>query len=283
MSNDTPIIDWQKVDAIIENALTEDLGSGDVTTNYLFEPTERAHAVMKAKADGVIAGLPIAERVFRKLDPNIEWQPRISEGGTVTPGNVIVEIKGTRRALLSGERLALNILQRLSGIATQTAQFVNAVQGLPVKILDTRKTLPGLRVLEKYGVAVGGGVNHRFGLYDAFMIKDNHIKLAGGISNAVDKIRRKNVNHLSIEVETSSLAEVEEALRAGVDIIMLDNMSNAAMREAVLLINKRAITEASGGVSLETVCSIAETGVDTISVGALTHSPQALDIALYFL
>jgi len=276
------MLDWQKVDVIIDNALAEDLDNGDVTTNYLFEPTEIAHAVMKAKAAGVIAGLPVAERVFRRLAPQVDWKTRVSEGGAVSPGDVIAEIKGTRRALLTGERLALNILQRLSGIATLTARFVNAVQGLPVKILDTRKTLPGLRVLEKYAVAVGGGVNHRFGLFDAVMIKDNHIKLAGGIRRAVEKIRRKNVNHLSIEVETSTLAEVEEALSADADIIMLDNMSNADMRAAVQLINKRAVTEASGGVTLETVRGIAETGVDRISVGALTHSPQALDIALYF-
>lgn len=273
-------LDWEVVDNIIENALQEDLGSGDVTSNALFGPEERALAYLMSKAEGVLAGLPVAERVFRKLDPGFTWDPKCREGQRIGNGSVIAVFEGTCRALLSGERLALNILQRLSGIATLTAQFVEAVAGLPVKILDTRKTLPGLRVLEKYAVALGGGTNHRFGLYDGIMIKDNHIRLAGGIRPAVEKIRRANLS-LPVEVETTTLEEVQTALAAGADIIMLDNMDNATMRRAVQLIAGRAITEASGGVNLQTVRGIAQTGVDTISVGALTHSAPALDIGMY--
>lgn len=281
-NNQLPDLDWEKIDLIIENAFAEDIGDGDVTTNSLFKAEEKAAAFMKVKADGIIAGLPIAERVFRKLDPDFGWETNVAEGAAVAAETVFVEMKGARRALLSGERLALNILQRLSGIATQTAAYVKAAGNTKVKILDTRKTLPGLRVIEKYAVAVGGGQNHRFGLFDAIMIKDNHIKLAGGIAKAVHTVRQANTKNLPVEVETSNLAEVEEALTAGADIIMLDNMSNDMMRQAVQKIGGRAKVEASGGITLERIASIAETGVDYISVGALTHSVKALDIGLYF-
>lgn len=277
-----PWIDWVKVDRIIDTALEEDIGEGDVTTNTLFDESETASAYLMSKATGIVAGLNIAERVFLRLDAGVEWRSTVEEGSRIKPRQVIAEFSGSLRALLTGERLALNIAQRLSGIATQTAKFIEAVDGLPVKILDTRKTLPGLRVLEKYAVAVGGGANHRFGLFDGIMIKDNHIKIAGGIQKAVAKMRASNPRNLLIEVETSNLDEVKAALAADADIIMLDNMSNATMSEAVKLIGNKAITEASGGVTLNSVRSIAETGVDCISVGALTHSTPALDISMYF-
>ncbi|MCB0262726.1 MAG: carboxylating nicotinate-nucleotide diphosphorylase [Calditrichia bacterium] len=277
-----PWIDWVKVDRIIDTALEEDIGEGDVTTNTLFDESETASAYLMSKATGIVAGLNIAERVFLRLDAGVEWRSTVEEGSRIKPRQVIAEFSGSLRALLTGERLALNIAQRLSGIATQTAKFIEAVDGLPVKILDTRKTLPGLRVLEKYAVAVGGGTNHRFGLFDGIMIKDNHIKIAGGIQKAVAKMRASNPRNLLIEVETSNLDEVKAALAADADIIMLDNMSNATMSEAVKLIGNKAITEASGGVTLNSVRSIAETGVDCISVGALTHSTPALDISMYF-
>ena len=277
-----PEINWPEVDAIIENALQEDIRDGDATTEALFDTTETARAYMLAKDTGIIAGLPIAERVFRKLEANIDWQPKIDEGARVKPRDLILEIGGSKRTLLTGERLALNILQRLSGIATVADQYTSAVSGLSVKILDTRKTLPGLRVIEKYAVAVGGATNHRFGLYDGIMIKDNHIKLAGGISAAIAKLRANNPKNLQIEVETSNLDEVREALSAGADIIMLDNMPPKLMKEAVGIINNKTLVEASGGINLETVRAAAETGVDFVSVGALTHSVRALDIGLYF-
>lgn len=277
-----PWIDWVKVDRIIDNALQEDIGEGDVTTNTLFDESETASAYLMSKATGIVAGLNIAERVFLRLDAGVEWRSTVEEGSRIKPRQVIAEFSGSLRALLTGERLALNIVQRLSGIATQTARFIETVDGLPVKILDTRKTLPGLRVLEKYAVAVGGGTNHRFGLFDGIMIKDNHIKIAGGIQKAVAKMRASNPRNLLIEVETSNLDEVKAALAADADIIMLDNMSNTTMSEAVKLIGNKAITEASGGVTLSSVRGIAETGVGCISVGALTHSVPALDISMYF-
>ena len=278
----SPPLDWHQIDPILENALREDVGSGDVTSETLFAAAKPGHAYLLAKEAGTIAGLPLAERVFRKLDPGCRWQPAVAEGAAVESGRLIAEVQGSARALLTGERLALNILQRLSGIATLTGRFVEKLAGLPIILLDTRKTLPGLRVLEKYAVAVGGGRNHRYGLYDGVMIKDNHIKLAGGIPAALAQIGPARERNLQIEVETTTLAEVNEALLGGADIIMLDNMTPAMMREAVTLIAGRAKTEASGGITLDTVRAIAETGVDFISVGALTHSPRALDIGLYF-
>lgn len=278
--NWTPL-DWSQVDQIIENALREDVGRGDITTNLLFPEGVRCKAVILAKEEGILAGLPIAERVFRKLDKNIVWDEKKKDGEKIEPNQILAEISGSQRAILTGERLGLNFLQRLSGIATLTSKFVRAVEGLSVKILDTRKTAPGLRILDKYAVSVGGGTNHRFGLYDGVLIKDNHIKFAGGISRAVRLIRERAPKGIKIEVEASTLDEVKEALEAGADIIMVDNMTVENIKKAVELINGRAIIEASGGVTLENIRRIAETGVNSISVGSLTHSPHALDIALY--
>lgn len=274
-------LDFNRVDRIIEYALREDLGDGDITTNPLVTEKEDSKAVIRAKARGVIAGLPIAKRVFQKLDHTVVCVDNIGDGENIKPGDIISEINGGTRALLSGERLALNILQRLSGIATLTSRYVKAVEGLPVKILDTRKTAPGLRILDKYAVSVGGGYNHRFGLFDGVLIKDNHIGIAGGISEAVAVIRKKYRQKYKIEVETSDIEQVKEALIAGADIIMLDNMSREQMRKAVRLIDRNALVEASGGINIKNVREVAETGVDFISVGALTHSAPALDIGLY--
>jgi nicotinate-nucleotide pyrophosphorylase (carboxylating) len=278
--NRTPL-DWSQVDRIIENALREDVGEGDITTNLLFSEDVPCEAVISAKEEGKLAGLLIAERVFRKLDKSIVWNEKKRDGEKVESNQVLAEISGSQRAILTGERLALNFVQRLSGIATLTSKYVEAVEGLPVKILDTRKTAPGLRILDKYAVCVGGGVNHRFGLYDGVLIKDNHIKFAGSIGRAIRLIRERAETGIKIEVEASTLDEVKEAVEAGANIIMLDNMTVETMKRAVEFINGRALIEASGGVSLENIRRIAETGVDFISVGSLTHSPRALDIALY--
>lgn len=274
-------LDFTRVDRLIDYSLREDLGEGDITTNALTAENEDCKAVIRAKARGVVAGLPIAKRVFQKLDHTVVCVNNANDGEEVKPGYVLCELNGSKRALLSGERLALNIIQRLSGIATLTAKYVKAVEGLPVKILDTRKTVPGMRVLDKYAVAVGGGFNHRFGLYDGILIKDNHIKAAGGISDALHIMKKKYKNKFKIEVETSNLEEVKEALISGADIIMLDNMSTDEMSKAVRLIAAAALVEASGGITLKNVREIAETGVNFISVGAITHSPPALDIGLY--
>jgi nicotinate-nucleotide pyrophosphorylase (carboxylating) len=274
-------LDWDKLEAIIENALQEDIDGGDITTNQLFPEDRDCRAVIMAKEEGIVAGLPIAGKVFMKLDKNVLWNERMRDGQVVRPKDILAEIEGSARTVLTGERTALNFLQRLSGIATLTSKFVKAVEGHPVKILDTRKTVPGLRIMDKYAVSVGGGYNHRFGLYDGVLIKDNHIKLAGGITNAVRLIRQNAKTESKIEVETSTLEEVKEALSVGVDWIMLDNMPIELMREAVRIINHKALTEASGGVTLKNIRSIAETGVDFISIGSLTHSPSALDVGMY--
>lgn len=274
-------IDWEKVDLIIENTLEEDLGSGDVTTDAIFSVDDTCEALIIAKEEGIIAGIPIAERVFQKLAPEVTVAQKLKDGEHVNPGDEILVIKGSIHAVLSGERLSLNLLQRMSGIATATSKYVAAISGYRTRILDTRKTAPGLRVLDKYAVSIGGGCNHRFGLYDAVLIKDNHIDFAGNISNAVEIVRSKYQSKFKVEVETSTLDEVREALKAGADIIMLDNMTVEMMKEAVRIINGKSIAEASGGITLDTVRQIADTGVDFISVGAITHSSPALDIGLY--
>ena len=278
---DNIVLDWDKVDSIIENALEEDIGSGDITTNAIFPPNLDCEAKIIAKEEGVIAGIPVAEKVFQKMDRNASFTRIVEDGDEVNPGQEILRIKASVRAVLSAERLALNLLQRMSGIATASSKYAAALRGTRTKILDTRKTAPGLRILDKYAVLTGGGQNHRVGLYDAVLIKDNHINFVGSITKAVETIRAEYGGQYKIEVETSNLPEVKEALESGADIIMLDNMSISMMREAVSLINGRAKTEASGGITLETVADIAETGVDYISVGAITHSSPSLDISLY--
>lgn len=264
----------------IEEWLQEDVGSGDVTTMSTIPADEHGVGILYAKESGVIAGLSIAQQVFETVDPALVFTASVEEGAHVKKGDQLAEVSGSVRSILSGERLALNLMQRLSGIATQTNAYVQAVSSTKARVVDTRKTTPGLRFLEKYAVRVGGGHNHRFALYDAVMIKDNHIKGAGGIAQAVEAARAQIPHTMTIEVEAETLEQVQEALDAGADIIMLDNMSNADMTQAVALIQGRAIVEASGGVNLETIRSIAMTGVDVISVGALTHSVKAFDISL---
>lgn len=273
-------LNWAEVERIIENALREDTPGGDVTTNYLFEPEEQATGIFRAKASGRIAGLAVAERVFRKLDPLSRFSAKVKEGDPVASGLVLAEVTCRRRALLTGERVALNLMQRMSGIATLASHYVDAVKDLPVTILDTRKTAPGLRVLDKYAVRLGGATNHRLTLSDLAMIKDNHIRLAGGVWEAVRKIRARAPADLRIEVECANLDQVREAMEAGADIIMLDNMMPSLLREAVQMVQKRAQVEASGNIGLDTVRAVAETGVNFISVGRLTHSAPALDISM---
>lgn len=274
-------LDPKYIDEIITLALKEDIGSGDITTDAVISQSDNAEAFIISKANGVISGLPVAEMIFRKLGKNMIWLPHVKEGEHVSKGDLIVEFSGSLRAILSGERTALNFLQRMSGISTATSKFVDAVKDTNVKILDTRKTAPGQRVLDKYAVKMGGGTNHRIGLYDMVMIKDNHIKAAGSITKAVEKIRSNVDGNIKIEVETTNIDEVNEALAAKADIIMLDNMTLEMMKKCVEIINHKALVEASGGVILEKIKFIAETGVDFISVGALTHSVKALDLSQY--
>jgi nicotinate-nucleotide pyrophosphorylase (carboxylating) len=263
--------------------LEEDVGTGDITTMATVPAGHRSVGIIHAKDDGVVAGLPVAQLVFETVDPALRFAAKVREGQRVERGTVLAEVEGATHSILTGERLALNLLQRLSGIATQTRRFVEAVAGFPVRIADTRKTTPGHRLLEKYAVRVGGGANHRFGLYDAVMIKDNHIKAAGGIAAAVAAARSRIPHTMTIEVEAETVAEAEEAAAAGADIVMLDNMGTADMAEAVRRIRgvaPRVVIEASGGMALERVKEVAACGVDVISVGGLTHSVRALDISL---
>lgn len=268
----------KQITGIIERALNEDIETGDVTTNAIIDDRSAASAVWIAKQDGIVSGLKIAENVFRVLDRNIEWFPQVNDGDTVWKGDILVKFKGRCRAVLTAERVALNFAQRMSGIATGTGKMVKELEGLSARILDTRKTVPGLRVLDKYAVASGGGMNHRMGLYDLAMIKDNHIVAAGGISSAVERVRSQTPD-MEIEVEATSLQQADEALKAGADIIMLDNMSLGLMKQAVQHIAGRAKTEASGNITLKRVRKVAKTGVDYISAGALTHSVEAFDIS----
>lgn len=276
-------LDINSVKELVKAALKEDINTGDLTTDNLIPDNINVTANLKVKANGIIAGFSVAEVVFKLLDPDIIWEPLMDDGDKVESGKIIANFNGSYKAILKGERTALNFLQRISGIATQTNKYVKALNGLKTIILDTRKTVPGHRILDKYAVKMGGGTNHRFGLFDLVMIKDNHIKIAGGISNAVIEIKAKIENTIKIEVETSMLEEVEEAINTDVDIIMLDNMSIDQMKKAVKLIDGKVLTEASGNVTLESVRKIAETGVDFISVGELTHSVKALDIGLYII
>lgn len=268
------------IDQLIDLSIEEDIATGDVTTNSIIPAHSKAVAEMKMKADGVISGLDIAKRVYERFEKNMVWQPLVKDGDPVKKGDIILRIEASYRCLLLGERLSLNILQRMSGIATETAKYVKELTGTHTQLLDTRKTAPGLRVLDKLAVKQGGGTNHRMGLYDMAMIKDNHIKVAGNITNAVHAVRKNIPAEIKIEVETTNLDEVKEALAVHADIIMLDNMSNADMAEAVKIINGRAKTEASGNMSIPRLKEVAATGVDYISVGALTHSVTALDISM---
>ncbi|GAB1159475.1 carboxylating nicotinate-nucleotide diphosphorylase [Paenibacillus illinoisensis] len=267
----------------IKNWLREDVGAGDVTTNVTIPAGHQSKAVIHAKDHGFIAGISVAELVFQVVDPSLVFSAMVQDGDEVTRGTTLAEVEGSTHSLLTGERLALNLLQRMSGIATRTRSYVDALEGLSTRLVDTRKTTPGHRMLEKYAVRIGGGANHRFGLYDAVMIKDNHIKGAGGITEAVKRARDVIPHTMTIEVETENLTQVNEALQAGADIIMLDNMHPDQMREAVSVIRKQAPhvkVEASGNVSLDTIRGIAESGVDVISVGRLTYSFESLDISL---
>lgn len=269
-------------DEVIKTALREDIGSGDITTVSTVAPHTVAHGKFIAKEGGVICGLPILERVFFLLDDTVLITARVEEGDYVQKGDVIAEISGPSSVILTGERVALNFLQLLSGIATRTRAAVEQVAGTKAMITDTRKTTPGLRLLEKYAVRVGGGRNHRLNLADGILIKDNHIVAAGGLCQAVMKARRVASHFLKIEVEVETFSQIEEALSCNVDVIMLDNMSLEDMKKAVSLIRGRALVEASGNMGERDLKEVAATGVDMISVGALTHSICAMDISLRF-
>jgi nicotinate-nucleotide pyrophosphorylase (carboxylating) len=276
-------IHMEPIEQSIRLWLQEDVGTGDVTTLTTIPGVQQSKGIIHVKEDGIVAGLPIAEAVFAEVDQELRYRALVAEGQFVTKGTVIAEVEGNTRSILLGERIALNLLQRMSGIATRTKQFVEALNGLPTRLVDTRKTTPGHRLLEKYAVRVGGGHNHRFGLYDAVMIKDNHIKGAGSVSQAIAAARAGIPHTMKIEVEVEREDQLEEALAAGADIIMLDNMGLEAMKAAVRRIKSQAphtVVEASGSVTLDTIRSIAATGVDVISVGRLTYSVQALDISL---
>lgn len=272
----------EHLDELIRTALREDIGTGDITTLATIPADKEIRGLFLAKESGVICGLPVVERVFAHMDPEIRLQSGKKDGESVSRGEFFAEVSGPARGILTGERVALNFLQRLSGIATRTRSCVEAVKGTGAKITDTRKTTPGLRVLEKYAVQMGGGSNHRMGLSDGILIKDNHIMAAGGIAAAVEAARKLAPHTLKIEVEVESIPMIEEALSCGADIIMLDNMALEEMAQAVRLIGGRALVEASGNMGDRDLRAVAETGVDFISIGALTHSVKALDISLRF-
>ncbi len=268
------------IDDIIKTALNEDINYIDSTTDLLIDPADVSEAYFVAKASGVVAGLDIALRVFELLDPKIEIIRHTEDGNEVRKGDILAQFKGNTAMLLKGERTALNILQHTSGIATYTNKCVKLIEGTNASICDTRKTLPGLRPLQKYAVVMGGGKNHRYNLTDAAMLKDNHIDAYGGITNAVKALRERAGHMLKIEVETRNFDELREALSVGADVIMLDNMSPADMKKAVEITAGRAKLEASGNVTLENIRAVAESGVDIISLGALTHSVTAFDISM---
>jgi nicotinate-nucleotide pyrophosphorylase (carboxylating) len=269
-----------EIDDLVGRALLEDLGPGDVTSAATIPMLTPVAAVIVARQAGVLAGLPVARRVFERIDPAVDFRAQIADGECLAAGVTLARLQGEARSILAGERLALNFLQHLSAIATRTAELVRMVEGLPARIVDTRKTVPGMRVLAKYAVRVGGGHNHRFGLYDGVLIKDNHIVVAGGVRQAIERARQTAPHTLRVEVEADTLDQLSEALDAGADIILLDNMDVATLGRAVELCRGRAISEASGGVTAANLRAVAETGVDLISIGALTHSVSALDISL---
>ena len=269
-----------QIQDIIQRALLEDIGSGDVTTNCIVPDKTMFRGDFIVKEDGVIGGLEVAALTFSLVDKQVTFIPKVKEGKKVKKGNIVAEVSGPARSLLSGERVALNFLQRMSGIATLTRKFADAVQGTSAVILDTRKTAPGLRFFDKWSVQLGGGQNHRFGLFDMVLIKENHITVAGSISEAVARVRAKWNKEMKIEVEVRNLTELQEALKLKVDRILLDNMTSGEIAEAVSLTKGRIPLEASGNVNLDNVAAIAATGVNFISVGKLTHSVKALDISL---
>lgn len=271
------------INKLLDLGFEEDIHTGDLTTESIIPESMHATATMTAKQDGVISGLEIVKMVYDRLQEGVVFTPYYKDGDSVKKGDVILKIEATYPTLLMGERLSLNIFQRMCGIATETAKYVKELVGTQTQLLDTRKTAPGLRVLDKLAVKHGGGTNHRMGLYDMAMIKDNHIKMAGGIAKAVEQVRSKIAEGIKIEVETTNLDEVRQAIEAGADIIMLDNMSNDMMTEAVSIIKeagKGIKTEASGNMSIPRLIEVAATGVDFISVGALTHTVKGMDISM---
>jgi len=280
------ILRYPELDNFLLAALREDIGDGDITSSACVSDESMSRGVFTVKEAGVLCGIEILERIYKLIDDRVYVSPFVLDGAHVKEDYIFAKIAGHTRSILTGERTALNILQHLSGIATRTAQAVQEVSGTNAIIKDTRKTTPGLRILEKYAVKCGGGENHRFGLYDGFLIKDNHVMAAGGVRNAVEHAKRYKkqvgLSNIPIEVETETLKQVHEALSAEADIIMLDNMSAELMAEAVSIIGGRAKTEASGNMGAQDLKKIAETGVDYISIGALTHSVKALDISLKF-
>lgn len=268
------------IDNLIKNALLEDINYIDTTTDYLIPEQQQGEANFMAKASGTLCGINIALRVFEILQPDVQYDVFIHDGEKVNYGDIIATVRCKTRTLLKGERTALNLLQHLSGIATETARCVELVKSTKASIADTRKTLPGMRPIQKYAVTVGGGRNHRYNLSDAAMLKDNHIDAGGGITNAVAKLKEKLGHMTKVEVEVRNLDELKEAIEAKVDVIMLDNMSPELMAEAVKITDGRALLEASGGITSETIRAVAESGVDIISIGALTHSVKAFDISM---
>jgi nicotinate-nucleotide pyrophosphorylase (carboxylating) len=276
------MLNKHNLDKIINQALEEDIGNADITTLSTVDENKQIEGNFIAKEEGVICGLPVLERVFEILDPSVRIERNVGEGEQVAKGTVIAKISGSAQSILTGERVALNLLQRLCGIATRTQMAVAQVSGTKAMIADTRKTTPGLRILEKYAVRVGGGTNHRFNLADGILIKDNHISAAGGISQAISRARKFAPHTLKIEVEVESFPQIEEALQSGADIIMLDNMSTEDMTKAVHMIDGKALVEASGNMGDKNLRTVAECGVDIISIGALTHTIRAMDISLRF-
>ena len=268
------------LDEKLKSWLEEDIGSGDITTNAIVGPEMKTTGIIHAKDTGVLAGNDVAQRVFELLEPGIAYEKKLEDGAPLEPGSIIAEVRGSARAVLTGERLALNLLQHMSGVATRTSRLAAIAKPYGAVLVDTRKTTPGLRLLDKYAVKVGGGKNHRLGLYDAMLIKDNHIEVAGGIKEALARAHAYAGHMTKIEIEVESLDGVKEALEGGADVIMLDNMKPELMKQAVALIDHRAVVEASGGIDESTLAAAAASGVDVISVGALTHSVKALDISM---
>ncbi len=265
---------------LIQSALDEDIGPGDVTTDNLVDPDRMGVGTIITKEPLVLAGVALAREIISVLDPEVRARPFHEDGHWVDKGEIVVEFQGSLQALLKGERTALNFMQRLSGIATQVRSYVNEVKDKPVQLVDTRKTTPGLRFLEKYAVRMGGAHNHRMGLYDGILIKDNHIQICGGVLQAVTRMKKKAPHLLKIEVEVADIEQVKEAVAAGADVIMLDNMTIPEMEEAIAVVDKRALVEVSGNVSQSKLKQLADLGVDLISIGALTHSARSVDLSM---